>query len=210
MLNLVAWPSFQRVMAGTGLLALESSPTGADVVFDARAVGTTNLTLRGGLGRHLVELWRGGKLLRKQWVEIQLSPGRLALDVTPAAATAPLRLPADIHEVFRSRAVQIQACYERRLKNNPSLEGRLTLRVELDKAGRVARAAWRPTPCPTRALASARWPSSDAGSSPPAPSPSWSTPSSSAPGSCTLATTLSYLGASRNTWSPPAVSAAIN
>ena len=62
MLNLVAWPSFQRVMAGTGLLALESSPAGAEVVFDARALGTTNLTLRGGLGRHLVELWRGGKL----------------------------------------------------------------------------------------------------------------------------------------------------
>jgi len=139
-LNLLPWPSFQRVMAGTGLLELESVPSGADVVFDARAVGTTNLTLRGGLGRHQMELWRGGKLLRKQWVEIELTPGRLALDVTPRLSPRPARLPAEIHEVFRSRAVQIQACYERRLKNDPTLEGQLTLRVEVDKSGHVARA----------------------------------------------------------------------
>jgi TonB family protein len=139
-LNLLSWPSFQRVMAGTGLLAVESQPSGADVVFDTRAVGTTNLTLRGGLGRHLLELWRGGKLLRKQWVEIQLSPGRLALDITPRPRPAP-RLPVAIQEVFRSRAVQIRACYERSLKNNPGLEGSLTLRLEVDASGQVARAS---------------------------------------------------------------------
>lgn len=139
-LNLLAWPSFQRVMAGTGLLTVESQPSGADVVFDARAVGTTNLTLRGGVGRHLLELWRGGKLLRRQWVEIQVSPGRLALDITPRSRPAP-RLPLAIQEVFRSRAVQIQACYERSLKNNPSLEGSLTLRLEVDTTGQVARAS---------------------------------------------------------------------
>ncbi len=139
-LNLLPWTSFQRVMAGTGLLALESLPDGADVVFDSRGVGSTNLKLRGGLGRHLVELWRGGKLVRRQWVEIQLSPGRLAVDLLPRPAPRPV-LPPGVHELFVQRTVQIQGCYERRLKNDPTLSGRLTIRVQIDRSGHVASAS---------------------------------------------------------------------
>ena len=140
LLNLQQWASFQRVMAGTGLLALESTPVGAEVRWDAAQVGTTNLTLRGGLGRHVVELYQDGKLLRRQWVEVQASHGRLALDVRPRVLKpVAAKLPVGFHEFFRHRTVQIQACYERQLKHNPSLEGKLALRVEVDREGRVTR-----------------------------------------------------------------------
>jgi hypothetical protein len=138
-LNLQPWPGLFQAMVGSGLMSVESRPEGAEIRFDAQPVGTTNLTLRGAVGRHLVELWRDGKLLRRQWVEVELSPGRLALDVEQTRPPA-TRLPASVYEVFRRRAVQIQQCYERALKAEPTLEGRLTVRVTIGKDGKVEEA----------------------------------------------------------------------
>jgi ferric-dicitrate binding protein FerR (iron transport regulator) len=134
-LNLQRWPGLFQTMVGSGLVSVESRPEGAEIRFDSRQVGTTNLTLRGSVGRHLVELWKDGQLLRRQWVEVDLSPGRLALDMEQVPPSQ--RLPASVYEVFRRRAVQIQRCYERALKAEPTLRGRLTLRVTIGKSGKV-------------------------------------------------------------------------
>lgn len=134
--NLQPWPGLFQAMVGSGLMSVESRPEGAEIRFDAQPVGTTNLTLRGSVGRHLVELWRDGKLLRRQWVEVELNPGRIALDVEQTRPPTP-RLPASVYEVFRRRAIQIQQCYERVLKAEPTLEGKLTLRVTITKDGKV-------------------------------------------------------------------------
>lgn len=134
--HLVPWPNLARMMATTGLLTVESQPA-ADLVLDEVAVGSTNLTLRGSPGRHLVELYRDGKLVEKRWVEVaraepasvRLIPGRVP------------RLPPRIHDYIRQRAVQIRACYERLLKRDPTVEGRLTFRFSIDADGAVTKSS---------------------------------------------------------------------
>lgn len=134
--HLVPWPNLARMMATTGLLTVESQPP-ADLVLDEMAVGSTDLTLRGSPGKHLVELFRDGKLVEKRWVEVaraqpaavRLIPGRVP------------RLPPRIHNYIRQRAVQIRACYERLLKRDPTVEGRLTFRFSIDADGAVTRSS---------------------------------------------------------------------
>jgi ferric-dicitrate binding protein FerR (iron transport regulator) len=168
-MNLLPWPNFQRVMASTGLLDVESQPDAADITLDQLALGTTNLTLRAPVGRHLVELWRGGTLLRRQWIEVGFAPGRLAVDLRPKPRARP-KLPEGFQEVLHLRAVQVRACYERRLKTNPALEGKLTIRIEVDKEGVVSHASLDtdtvPDPrvgqCALRALQGWRFPAGTA------------------------------------------------
>jgi len=105
-LNLQPWPGLFETMVSSGLVSIESRPEGAEIRLDAQPVGNTNLTVRGSVGRHLIELWRDGQLLRRQWVEVDLSPGRLALDVEQIHPSTE-RLPASVHAVFRQRAVEI-------------------------------------------------------------------------------------------------------
>lgn len=138
-LHLQPWPNLHRVLAVTGLLAVETEPPGATLRLDAVEVGETNLRLRGSAGRHLVEIWRDGKLLRREWVMFVPSASeRLALDVRPPAPPTKLAsLPNGIYETFRWRARQIRTCYERRLKSAPALSGKLVLRVSVGKSGHV-------------------------------------------------------------------------
>lgn len=142
LLYLAAWTNLARVLATTGLLRVESQPGGADLRFDHQPVGRTNLRFRGSHGRHLLELWRDGKLLRRHWVQIRPDkPTRVALQLDSVRVRTAARLPAGIYQLFRRRAVLIQRCYERRLKQRPGLAGHFELRVELDASGKVTEAS---------------------------------------------------------------------
>ncbi|HOX47189.1 MAG TPA: TonB family protein [Myxococcota bacterium] len=50
-----------------------------------------------------------------------------------------------IMRVFRQRRGQLQSCYERGLRRNPTLEGRVTLRFTIDERGRVTEARSAPS-----------------------------------------------------------------
>lgn len=142
LLYLAVWSNLARVLATTSLLRVESQPGGADLRFDHHPVGRTNLRFRGSHGRHLLELWRDGKLLRRHWVQLRPDkPTRVALQLDNVQVRRTARLPAGIYQLFRRRAVLIQRCYERRLKQRPGLAGRFELRVGFDAAGKVTEAS---------------------------------------------------------------------
>jgi TonB family protein len=134
--HLLAWASLPEVLATTGLMRVSSQPSGADLVLDARPVGATDLALRGELGRHKLEVWRDGKLLETRWIELSVHQMTAELSVRGVEPT--VRLPVRIHRFIRQRAVQIRACYERHLKRDPNLEGRLLFRINIDESGRVS------------------------------------------------------------------------
>jgi TonB family protein len=78
-------------------------------------------------------------LLETHWVEIQPQPTRIALDIRRhLTKPRPPKLPDRLRRFIQQRAIQIQACYERRLKHNPTLHGKLTLRINVDEDGRVS------------------------------------------------------------------------
>lgn len=134
--HLVTWRSLLEVLATTGLLSVESRPPGAELRLDSASLGSTNLALRGDPGRHLVELWREGRLVESQWVD--LVPGETRITLGPRPRAEPeLRLPDRIASTVRMSAVQIRSCYERLLKWNPDLEGKLTVRISIDAEGNV-------------------------------------------------------------------------
>jgi ferric-dicitrate binding protein FerR (iron transport regulator) len=80
--HLLAWPSFYRMMATTGLLALKGIPLGVELRLDSKNIGTSNLRLRTTLGPHRLELWRKGQLLHKQWIEIHPHPQSLTFNLS--------------------------------------------------------------------------------------------------------------------------------
>ena len=51
----------------------------------------------------------------------------------------PESAPVEIESMVRRRASQIRACYERRLKRDPSLAGTVSLRLRVGDAGQVTR-----------------------------------------------------------------------
>jgi hypothetical protein len=137
--HLQPWPSLHRVLAASGLLAVQSTPSGATVRLDSVEVGPTDLTVRGAPGRHLVELVRGGEVLRREWVLFRPSNTRrleLASKAPRAQSGSPV-LPTAIYETFRAQAPEIRRCYERGLKRDPELSGELSLRLSIDRAGKV-------------------------------------------------------------------------
>jgi TonB family protein len=133
--HVVAWPNLARMLATSSLLTLESHPSGADLFLNSTPVGSTNLALRSAPGRHLVELYRDGKLVDQRWLELGEQPGKLK--VRMRGRTLVPRLPPRIHNLIRHRAVQIRSCYERHLKRDPKLQGRLTFRFNIDADGEV-------------------------------------------------------------------------
>ena len=138
-LNLQPWLSLHRLLATSATLAVSATPP-ADLYFDHVELGRTRLALRGSTGRHLIELFDDGRLLRRQWVELGATgSGKLNLDLRPPARKP--QLPPGIHDTFRRRAPLLRACYERHLKRDTELAGRLVLRLEIDAEGRPARAA---------------------------------------------------------------------
>jgi ferric-dicitrate binding protein FerR (iron transport regulator) len=140
---LIAWRSLAHVLARTGRLQVDSRPIGAELHMDSVWVGQTNLQLRGMRGRHLLELWRDGKRLRRHWVQIgQGKPVRVALqlDTVRVRRVEKARLAPAIYRIIQRRAVLIRACYERRLKLRPHLAGKFELRFEIGRDGRVKKA----------------------------------------------------------------------
>ncbi len=140
---LIPWRSLAHVLALTGGLRVDSRPIGAELRVDSVWVGQTNLLLRGTRGRHLLELWRDGKRLRRHWVQIgQGKPTRVALqlDTVRIRRLEKARLSPAIYRIIRRRAVLIRACYERRLKLRPRLAGQFDLRFEIGRDGRVEKA----------------------------------------------------------------------
>lgn len=136
--NLQPWPNIYRMLAGTGALLISSNPSGIDLTIDDTAIGKSNVLARSGLGRKLIGYWRNGKLLRRRWVTVtEGPPHRVAETLLRPPAR---RLPAGLSHLFRQRAGEIRTCYERRLKRQPKLAGRLTLRVAIDKSGDVSQA----------------------------------------------------------------------
>ena len=105
--HVLPWPSLARALATSSLLTLESHPSGADLFLNSTPVGSTNLALRGAPGRHLVELYRDGKLVDQRWLELGEQPGRVSVRMRGRPLVP--RLPPRIHNLIRHRAVQIRS-----------------------------------------------------------------------------------------------------
>jgi FecR protein len=143
-MNLIPWPSFPRVMASTSLLSVASKPAGADLRLNNRLIGATNLSLRSPMGRHLVELWHGGKLLEKRWIEVKPQPAAVAMDIREhmiKIRPRTVRLSRTLYQFIRHRTPQIRGCYDRWLKRDPDLKGRLIFRINVDADGTVSEAS---------------------------------------------------------------------
>jgi hypothetical protein len=103
-------------------------------------VGATPLELRRPLGRHYVELTRADFHTLRQWVAVGAEAGELRASLVHAApAVDESSAPVEIESMVRRRSTQIRACYERRLKRDPSLAGTVSLKLRVGDAGQVTR-----------------------------------------------------------------------
>lgn len=138
-MNFMAWPGLDAARAASAALRVASQPS-ADLAVDGVVMGPTPLMLRRPLGRHYVELTRDGFRTLHQWVTVGKETGelRLGLVVAPPPRDAE-SAPVEIESMVRLRAAQIRACYERRLKRDPSLAGTVSLRLRVGEAGQVSR-----------------------------------------------------------------------
>jgi hypothetical protein len=140
-MNLMPWSGLDAARAASGALRVASEPP-ADLAVDGVGLGATPLLVRRPLGRHYLELSRGGFVPLRQWVSVGPEPGALRLGlVHEPASTASESVPVEIESMVRRRATQIRACYERRLKRDPSLAGTVSLRLRVGDAGQVTRVA---------------------------------------------------------------------
>jgi hypothetical protein len=137
-MNLMAWPGLAAARAASGTLLVASLPP-AQLAMDGVEIGPTTLALRRPLGRHYVELTRGGFVPLHQWVTVGPEPGLLRAAMIHSLAAAPDTAPVEIEDMIRRRATQIRACYERRLKHDPELAGTVSLRLRVGDAGQVTR-----------------------------------------------------------------------
>ncbi len=138
-MNLMAWSGLQAVRTASGALHVDSQPA-ATLAVDGVEEGATPLTVRRPLGRHYIELSRADFASLHQWVAIGPETGELKLALVHAAASsASDSVPVEIESMVRRRATQIRACYERRLKRDPSLAGTVSLRLRVGDAGQVSR-----------------------------------------------------------------------
>lgn len=137
-LNLQPWAGLHRVLASTGTLAINTDPPGAYLKFNSAKVGHSNVRLRGTVGRHLVEVSTDDKFYRRRWVNLQSDgkPVAVAMEVKPKARPT-RRLQAGIYKTVQRRARGIRRCYERRLKQEPSLQGSFDLHFTIDSEGLV-------------------------------------------------------------------------
>ena len=144
-MNLVPWTGLKDVLGGTGPLRVTSNPAGATLHLNSLDVGTTDITLRRPYRNHLIELYRGGRLIQKQWVNFTPGLKTVALRGSPAALLPRIRKASQIPEVsaalgpatIKRKHGQVQRCYERRLKQNPKLKGTLEIVISVDGDGRV-------------------------------------------------------------------------
>jgi|GEM_PF-3755488 hypothetical protein len=138
-MNLQPWQGLHRVMASTATLSVKTNPPGAYLKFNAAKVGRSNLMLRGSVGRHLVEVSRDDKFYQRRWVNLKSdgNPVAVALDVKPKVVRRRGRLQAGIYKTVKLRARGIRRCYERRLKQEPTLSGSFDLHFAIDESGKV-------------------------------------------------------------------------
>ena len=138
-MNLMPWSSLDAARAASGALRVASQPP-AELAVDGVVMGSTPLAVRRPLGRHYLELTRAEFRPLHQWVTVGKEEGELRLGLVQA----PLKhedesAPVEIESMVRNRATQIRACYERRLKRDPTLAGTVSLRLRVGEAGQVSR-----------------------------------------------------------------------
>jgi len=133
--HLLQWPSLGQMLATTSLVTISSQPTGAELHLDSRPLGQTQLVLRGEPGKHLVELFRNGRLIQSRW--LTLTGDEATLGITLRGQRRVPRLPPRIHRYIARHAVQLRLCYERQLKRDARLSGDLTLQLQIDAEGQI-------------------------------------------------------------------------
>jgi ferric-dicitrate binding protein FerR (iron transport regulator) len=146
LINLQPWESFQRVMATTGQLPVRSRPSGLELRLDSEPVGTTNIVLRSPYRSRLLELYKDGKQVLRQWIDFQPNLSGRVVNLKPVilpevTLLSPRILATIRRNTQRQAAPMIRPCYERRLKTNPRLEGELFLQLTVNGKGRVVRAS---------------------------------------------------------------------
>ena len=130
--------STPRARASGALLVASQPP--AELAVDGVDLGATPLTVRRPLGRHYVELTRADFRAAAPVDHRRPRAGRAAPALVHAAPSRRREsAPVEIESMVRRRATQIRACYERRLKRDPSLAGTVSLRLRVGDAGQVTR-----------------------------------------------------------------------
>jgi len=145
LMNLVEqWNDLKQVLGATGTMRVSTKPDGADLRLNSRPVGITNLRLRSTFRNHLLEVYRGGKLVEKRWVDFKPDlkmvslRGKIARHIPKLRTNKIPELSATFTRNMRRQTnTQIQRCYERRLKQNPNLEGVLEIVVSVEGDGKV-------------------------------------------------------------------------
>lgn len=138
-MNFLPWSGLEAARSASGALVVGSQPA-AELAVDGVVLGPTPLEVRRPLGRHYVELTRPDFRPLHQWISVGNEPGELRASLVHAPATRdPDSVPVEIESMVRNRASQIRACYERRLKRDPSLSGTVSLKLRVGDAGQVSR-----------------------------------------------------------------------
>ena len=113
--------------------------------------------MRRPLGRHYIELTRA-ELPPAAPVGHRSARSRASCAWRWCRRTSrhePSRRPSRSSRWSTRRAAQIRACYERRLKRDPSLAGTVSLRLKVGDAGQVSRVSVEESTLPIRSSASA-------------------------------------------------------
>jgi len=145
LLNLQPWTSFQRVMAETGLMKVRSKPPGAELRLDSRVLGDTNLQVRSTFTRHLLELYRDGKLVHRKWVTFSPDMSEVVLNIPrpkPIKILASTAISLDQATVRLGHKIR-DLCFDRLSKVNPKLQGTLLLRLSMNRHGQVRKVRLR-------------------------------------------------------------------
>jgi hypothetical protein len=138
-MNFMAWPGLEAARAASAALKVASQPP-AELAVDGVVMGATPLVVRRPLGRHYVELTRDGFRTLHQWITVGKESGELRVGLVHAPPPRDAEsAPVEIESMVRRRSTQIRACYERRLKRDPSLAGTVSLRLRVGEAGQVSR-----------------------------------------------------------------------
>ncbi len=141
MINLQQWTSFQRVMAETGMMKVASRPSGAELRLDRRVLGDTNLQVRSTFSRHLLELYRDGKLVHSKWVQFTPTMKEVVLNIPrPRAIKISTKTAMSLDQATIRLGHKIRdLCFDRLSKTNPDLQGTLLLRLSMNRHGKVKR-----------------------------------------------------------------------
>lgn len=135
------WGDLDRLAESTGSIRIESE-TPANLVIDGVAFGTAPLEIRRPRGRHLVELSRSGYGTFTKWVSVGSETAELRTALLPErnsreAQTVP-PTAEEMREVRVAHQRKVSACYEHRLKQEPTLSGSINLELRINGKGRVA------------------------------------------------------------------------